>query len=91
VILPFSEQQQKHGIVFPLKVHDGPKGYCFPSLQFSSRLFSSPIHSAKGSNPVTHSSQRDLVAKNIAHISGFPSAAVKPRTVKWESFVAARC
>jgi hypothetical protein len=68
-------------------MHDGPKGYCFPSPQFSLRLYLSPIHSEKGSNPVTHSLERDLAAKIIAHISRFPSAAVRSRMVKWESLL----
>ncbi len=80
---------EKQGIVFPLKLHVGPKGYCLPSPQFSPKLFSSPTHSVKVSKPNTHSSQSNLAAKMIAHRRGFPSAAVKPRTMKIESFIVA--
>jgi hypothetical protein len=49
---PHSEWQQKQGKCFPLKKQLDPKGYTFPSPQFSRRLSGSPIHSANGS--ITH-------------------------------------
>jgi hypothetical protein len=85
---PLSEWQQKQGMCFPLKKQPGPKGYTFPPPQLSMTLSGSPIHSAKGSTPVLHSSLNTLPAKIIAHLTGSPLAAVNPMTVKCASLVA---
>ena len=90
VMLPFSEQQQKVGICFPLKVQTGPQG-CLLSRPpvLPRKFFLSPIHSAAALKPKTQLSQRCFAAKMIAHMTGSPVAAVKPKTVKCESFVPA--
>jgi len=55
------------------------------------KVLGSPIHSAKGSTPVLHSTLNTLAAKIIAHITGSPLATVNPMTVKCASLVAALC
>ena len=88
VMLPFSEQQQKVGICLPSNSHSGPRGYHFPLPVFFSISLSCTAHGQKGSRPITHIRSKSFAAKIIAHITGSPEAAMKPRTVKWLSLVA---
>lgn len=69
--------------LFSFKLQTGPPQEC--CLVSRPPVFVlSPIHSAAALKPKAQFSQSYLAAKMIAHIS--PDAAVKPETVKCESF-----
>lgn len=88
-MLPLSEQQQKVvGTWWPLKLQVGPIGYLLPLPVFPATLFLFLIKSVVGSNPSSQDSSISFAANIIAQIKGIPLAAVKPKTVKWLSFVA---
>ena len=90
VMLPFSEQQQKVGTVLPLMWQNGPCGYCLPRPPVLLRMSSSPpIHVADALNPNTHALLITWAAKIMAHMTGSSVAAVKPKTVTCDSFLAA--
>ncbi len=89
-MLPLPDKQHKVGTSIPLNVHTGPIGNRLSTLPaFISSLSLAPIHGANALNPITHSEHKDLAEKITAHITVSLLAAVKPRTVKCESFVSA--
>ena len=63
VTLPFSEQQQKVGIFFPMNSHLHLRGCHFPVPVFLVIASSLPAQGVKGSRPSTHAGSSSLAAK----------------------------
>ncbi len=68
-----------------------PKRVLFPITAICSYVFMHSSLRHKGVETHTPFLFKNFAAKIIPHITGSPLAAVKPRIVKWLSFVAAHC